>query len=143
MLGVMLQDKLSELAIARNLGPAQLQSFSKDLNELLIGLLQSEFDAIGMVLVDFNIRMGLHPNSLQVVTEMGYGTDYATKQMADATRAAAENPSGSNLGEIGFGMMGMTAMQQMRQQQQGQQGQQPAGQQESGSSSGAAVPDVM
>src|SRR5690606_17981149 len=96
-----------------------------------------------MVLVDFNIRMGLHPNSLQVVTEMGYGTDYATKQMADATRAAAENPSGSNLGEIGFGMMGMTAMQQMRQQQQGQQGQQPAGQQESGSSSGAAVPDVM
>lgn len=147
MLGVMLQDKLSELAIARNLGPAQLQSFSKDLNELLIGLLQTEFDSIGMVLVDFNIRMGLHPNSLQVVTEMGYGTDYATKQMADATRAAAENPSGSNLGEIGFGMMGMTAMQQMRQQQQGQQGQQgqqpAAGQQESGGSSGASMPDVM
>src|SRR5690606_32932202 len=43
MLGVMMQDQLSELAIARNLGPAQLQSFSQDLNALLIGLLQAEF----------------------------------------------------------------------------------------------------
>ena len=84
MLGVMMQDKLSELAIAKNLGPAQLQSFSKDLNDLLVGLLQAEFDNIGMALVDFNIRMGLHPKSLQVVTEMGYGTSYTQKQIADA-----------------------------------------------------------
>lgn len=146
MLGVMMQDKLSELAIAKNLGPAQLQSFSQDLNELLVGLLQTEFDNIGMVLVDFNIRMGLHPKSLQVVTEMGYGTSYTQKQIADAAVAAAENPAGGNLGEIGFGMMGMSAMQQMQQQQQpGQQGQpaqQPA--QQAGAGSGSSqMPDVM
>lgn len=145
MLGVMMQDKLSELAIAKNLGPAQLQSFSKDLNELLIGLLQAEFDSIGMVLVDFNIRMGLHPNSLQVVTDMGYGTSYTQRQIADAAVAAAENPAGGNLGEIGFGMMGMSAMQQMQQQQQqGQQGQGQQGQQPAEQSGGAAaMPDVM
>ncbi|MGD2077865.1 MAG: SPFH domain-containing protein, partial [Chloroflexota bacterium] len=43
LLGVMMQDKLSELAIAKNLGPAQLQSFSQDLNDLLVGMLQTEF----------------------------------------------------------------------------------------------------
>jgi len=143
MLGVMMQDKLSELAIARNLGPAQLQSFSKDLNELLVGLLQGEFDSIGMVLVDFNIRMGLHPKSLEVVTNMGYGTSYTQKQMADATVAAAENPGGSNLGEIGFGAMGMAAMQQQmgqqgQQQQQGQQEQQAAPE-----AGGGEMPAVM
>jgi len=84
MLGVMMQDKLSELAIAKNLGPAQLQSFSKEINDLLVGLLQEEFDAIGMVLVDFNIRLALHPKSLEVVTNMGYGTSYVAKQQADA-----------------------------------------------------------
>jgi excisionase family DNA binding protein len=141
MLGVMMQDKLSELAIARNLGPAQLQSFSKDLNELLVGLLQGEFDSIGQVLVDFNIRMGLHPKSLEVVTNMGYGTSYTQKQMADATVSAAENPSGSNLGEIGFGAMGMAAMQQ----QMGQQGQQQAQEQQAGSqqAGGGEMPAVM
>jgi excisionase family DNA binding protein len=142
MLGVMMQDKLSELALARNLGPAQLQSFSKDLNELLAGLLQSEFDAIGMVLVDFNIRLGLHPRSLEVVTNMGYGTSYTQKQMADAARAAADNPAGSGLAEVGFGMMGMSAMQQMQQQQQ----QQPQGQsQDQGTQEAASgeMPAVM
>jgi len=124
MLGVMMQDKLSELAIARNLGPAQLQSFSQDLNALLIGLLQAEFDNIGMALVDFNIRMGLHPKSLEVVTNMGYGTSYTQKQQADAFMAAAQNPSGGNMGEIGFGAMGMAAMQNLQQQQQQQQYQQ-------------------
>jgi excisionase family DNA binding protein len=144
MLGVMMQDKLSELALARNLGPAQLQSFSKDLNELLAGLLQSEFDAIGMVLIDFNIRLGLHPRSLEVVTNMGYGTSYTQKQMADAARAAADNPEGSGLAEVGFGMMGMSAMQQMQQQQQQQQ--QPQGQsQEQGAQEAGAgeMPAVM
>jgi excisionase family DNA binding protein len=139
MLGVMMQDKLSELAVARSLGPAQLQSFSKDLNELLVGLLQSEFDSIGMVLVDFNIRLGLHPKSLEVVTNMGYGTDYMRKQMADAAVAAAENPSGGNLGELGIGMMGMSAMQQMQQQQQAGQQQQPG----AGAASGGEMPAVM
>lgn len=124
-LAIMMQDKMSELAIAKNLGPAQLQSFSQDLNELLIGLLQAEFDALGMVLVDFNIRMGLHPKSLEVVTNMGYGTSYVQKQQADAFVDAANNPSGGNMGEIGFGAMGMAAMQSMQQQQQPQQTQQP------------------
>jgi len=32
-LGIMMQDKMSELAIAKNLGPAKLQSFSQDLND--------------------------------------------------------------------------------------------------------------
>ena len=141
MLGVMMQDKLSELAIARNLGPAQLQSFSKDLNELLVGLLQSEFDSLGMVLVDFNIRLGLHPKSLDVVTNMGYGTSYMQRQVADATVAAAENPSGSNLGEIGFGMMGMSAMQQQMQQQQAQQAQQA--EQPAAPAAGGEMPAVM
>jgi excisionase family DNA binding protein len=143
MLGVMMQDKLSELAERRELGPAQLQSFSKDLNELLTGLLQAEFDSIGMVLLDFNIRLALHPRSLEVVTNMGYGTSYMEKQMADASLAAGENPSGSNLGELGFGMMGMSAMQQMqqqeRQQQQAQEGQESA---QSGGE-GDQIPAVM
>lgn len=120
MLGVMMQDKLSELAQAKNLGPAQLQSFSKDLNDLLVGLLQAEFDAIGASLVDFNIRIALHPNSLEVVTKMGYGTSYTQMQQADALKAAAENPSGGadNLAGIGIGAMGIGAMQQQQMLQQ-------------------------
>jgi excisionase family DNA binding protein len=121
MLAVMIQDKLSELAIARGLGPAQLQSFTKDLNDLLVGLLQEEFDAIGMVLVDFAINMTLHPESLKVVTNMGYGTTYVQKQQADALMTAAANESGSALSEVGFGAMGMAAMQQQQMQQQMQQ----------------------
>ena len=142
LLGVMMQDKLSELATAKNLGPAQLQSFSQDLNELLVGLLQGEFDNIGMVLLDFNIRMGLHPNSLQVVTNMGYGTGYTQKQMADAAVAAAESSGGGNLGELGVGMMGMSAMMQQQQQQSQQQPQheQPATQPSTG---GEEMPPVM
>lgn len=118
MLAVMIQDKLSELAIAKGLGPAQLQSFTKDLNQLLIGLLQEEFDAIGMVLVDFAINMSLHPDSLKVVTNMGYGTTYVQKQQADALMAAASNEAGGALSEVGFGAMGMAAMQQQQMQQQ-------------------------
>ncbi len=144
MMGVMMQDKLSELAIAKNLGPAQLQSFSKDLNELLVGLLQEEFDAVGMVLVDFNIRLALHPKSLEVVTNMGYGTSYVAKQQADAFVAAAENPSGGgNMGEIGFGAMGMAAMQSMQQQQQPQQAQQQAVPQQAPAAAAPGMPDVM
>lgn len=148
MLGVMMQDKLSELAISRNLGPAQLQSFSQDLNALLVGLLQTEFDNIGMALVDFNIRMGLHPKSLEVVTKMGYGTSYTQVQMADAALAAAENPSGGNLGELGIGMMGLSAMQQqqMIQQQMQQQMQQQQGQPQApaaGAGGVEAMPPVM
>ncbi len=118
MLGVFMQDKLSELAQAKQLGPAQLQSFSQELNNMLAGLLQTEFDAVGLSLVDFNIRLALHPDSLQVVTKMGYGTSYAQMQMADAAVSAADNPSGGNLGELGIGMMGIGAMQQQMQQQQ-------------------------
>jgi excisionase family DNA binding protein len=143
MMGVMMQDKLSELAIAKNLGPAQLQSFSKDLNDLLVGLLQEEFDAVGMVLVDFNIRLALHPNSLAVVTNMGYGTSYVQKQQADAFVEAAKNPSGgSGMGEIGFGAMGMAAMQSMQQQQQPQAAQQPPAAPPAPAESGG-MPDVM
>ena len=140
MMGVMMQDKLSELAIAKNLGPAQLQSFSKEINDLLVGLLQEEFDAIGMVLVDFNIRLALHPDSLAVVTNMGYGTSYVQKQQADAFVEAAKNPAGGgNMGEIGFGAMGMAAMQSMQQQQ-------PAGQAQAAPQqppAAAGVPEVM
>jgi len=136
MLGVLIQDKLSELAIAKNLGPAQLQSFSKDLNDLLTGMLQTDFDAMGMVLVDFNIRMGLHPDSLEVVTRMGYGTSYTQMKGMDVGMAAAESGGGGNLGELGIGMMGLTAMQQQQQQQQQSvQPQQAATPQE--------IPDVM
>jgi excisionase family DNA binding protein len=145
MLGVMIQDKLSELAIAKNLGPAQLQSFSRDLNDLLIGLLQTGFDAIGMVLVEFNIRMGLHPKSLEVVTNMGYGTTYTQKQQADAFVAAAQNPSGGGMGELGIGAMGMAAMQNLQQQQAAQQ-QQMAQQQAppaQAAPAGGGMPDVM
>lgn len=124
MMAIMMQDKISELAIAKNLGPAQLQSFSQDMNDLLTGLLQQDFDTVGLTLVDFNIRMGLHPKSLEVVTNMGYGTSYTQKQQADAFMAAAQNPSGGNMGEIGFGAMGMAAMQNLQQQQQQQQYQQ-------------------
>jgi excisionase family DNA binding protein len=145
MLGVMMQDKLSELAIAKNLGPAQLQSFSKDINDLLIGLLQEEFDAIGMVLVDFNIRLALHPKSLEVVTNMGYGTSYTAKQQADAFVAAASNPSGGNMAEIGMGAMGMAAMQgyQQQQQQQPQYQQAPPPQAAPAAAAPAGMPDVM
>ncbi|MAT97921.1 MAG: hypothetical protein CL608_12315 [Anaerolineaceae bacterium] len=142
-LAIMMQDKMSELAIAKNLGPAQLQSFSQDLNELLIGLLQAEFDALGMVLVDFNIRMGLHPKSLEVVTNMGYGTSYTQKQQADAFVDAANNPAGGGMGEIGFGAMGMAAMQSMQQQQQQQQPQQAQQSQAAPAGESAGMPDVM
>jgi excisionase family DNA binding protein len=144
MMGVMMQDKLSELAIAKNLGPAQLQSFSKDLNDLLVGLLQEEFDAVGMVLVDFNIRLALHPNSLAVVTNMGYGTSYVQKQQSDAFVEAAKNPSGgSGMGEIGFGAMGMAAMQSMQQQQQPQAAQQSPAAMSAPAESASGTPDVM
>ncbi len=144
MLGVMMQDKLSELAIAKNLGPAQLQSFSKDINDLLVGLLQEEFDAIGMTLVDFNIRLALHPKSLEVVTNMGYGTSYVQKQQADAFVAAAENPAGGGMSDMGLGAMGMAAMQSMQQQQQQQQPQQaPVQQQAPQAAPAAGTPDVM
>ena len=146
LLGVMLQDKLSELAIAKNLGPAQLQSFSQDLNDLLTGLLQPEFDAVGMTLVDFNIRFNVHPDSLEVVTKMGYGTSFSQMRMADAAVAAAENPAGGNLGELGMGMMGLGAMQQQQMaiQQQMQQQQQSAPQPAAPAASDAqAMPDVM
>ena len=130
MLGVMMQDKLSELAIAKNLGPAQLQSFSQDLNDLLVGMLQTEFDALGMSLLDFNIRMGLHPESLEVVTRMGYGTSYTQMKSMDVGMAAAESGAGGGLAEVGIGMMGLTAMQQQQAiQQQQQAGQQQPSQQ--------------
>lgn len=142
LMGVMMQDKLSELAIAKNLGPAQLQSFSKDINDLLVGLLQEEFDAIGMTLVDFNIRLALHPNSLAVVTNMGYGTSYVQKTQADAFIAAAENPAGGGMGEMGLGAMGMAAMQSLQNQQQAAQPQAPPAQQ-AAPSEAAGMPDVM
>ncbi len=145
MLGIMMQDKMSELATAKELGPAQLQSFSQDLNDMLVGLLQTEFDAIGMVLVDFNIRMGLHPKSLEVVTNMGYGTSYVQMQQADAFVAAANNPSGGNMGEIGFGAMGMAAMQNFQQQQQQQPQYAPPPPQQAAPppAQGGGMPDVM
>lgn len=157
MLAIMIADKMSELAIAKGLGPAQLQSFTKEINEMLVGLLQEEFDAIGMVLVDFAINMSLHPDSLKVVTNMGYGTSYTQKQQADALMAAASNPSGGALSEVGFGAMGMAAMQQqqlvqqqlLQQQQQAAQqaaagGQAPAGgTPPAAPSGGMPMPDVM
>ena len=157
MLAIMIADKMSELAIAKGLGPAQLQSFTKEMNEMLVGLLQEEFDAIGMVLVDFAINMSLHPDSLKVVTNMGYGTSYTQKQQADALMAAASNPSGGALSEVGFGAMGMAAMQQQQLVQQQLLQQQQAAQQAAAAQSpaagattpaappsgGAAMPDVM
>lgn len=144
MMGVMMQDKLSELATAKNLGPAQLQSFSQDLNDLLGSLLQQDFDAVGLSLVDFNIRMGLHPKSLEVVTNMGYGTSYVQKQQADAFVAAANNPSGGSEGMAGIGLagMGMAAMQNAQQGQQQPAQQQPAQQTPAQPASGG-MPDVM
>lgn len=147
-LGVMLQDKLSELAQAKSLGPAELQSFSLDLNQLLLGLLQTEFDSLGMSLVDFNIRMNMHPDSLAVVTKMGYGTSYTQMQSADAMVDAANNPSGGGLAELGIGMMGINALQNAQGGAQAQaQAQQPVQQaaQTVGSAIPAqpAIPDVM
>ncbi len=141
MLGVLIQDKLSELAIAKNLGPAQLQSFSQDLNDLLTGMLQSDFDAMGMVLVDFNIRLGLHPDSLEVVTRMGYGTSYTQVKSLDVGMAAAEEGGGSSLGELGIGMMGLSMAQQQQAMQQGQA--QQASQQPQQSAGPAEMPSVM
>lgn len=142
MLGVMMQDKLSELAIAKNLGPAQLQSFSQDLNDVLTGMLQTDFDAIGMTLIDFNIRMGLHPDSLEVVTRMGYGTSYTQMKTMDVGMAAAESGAGGGLGELGIGMMGLSAIQQQQALQQQQlAAQQPA--QQAQSAAPAEMPAVM
>jgi excisionase family DNA binding protein len=141
MLAVMMQDKLSELAIAKNLGPAQLQSFSQDLNDLLVGMLQSDFNSMGMVLVDFNIRMGLHPESLEVVTRMGYGTTYTEMKTLDVGMAAAESGAGGGLGELGIGMMGLSAIQQQQAAQNQANQQQAAAQQQAGAQ--ADVPAVM
>jgi excisionase family DNA binding protein len=108
-----------------------------------VGLLQTEFDALGMSMQDFNIRMGLHPDSLEVVTRMGYGTTYTQMKAMDVGMAAAEAGGGGNLAEVGMGMMGMTAMQQQQQAlQQQQQGAQPQGQQ-TGQTAPTEVPAVM
>lgn len=147
MVAVMIQDKLSELAIARGLGPAQLQSFTKDMNDMLTGFMQEEFDAIGLELLDFAINFALHPKSLEVVTNMGYGTSYMQKQQADALVTAAGNPEGSSLGEVGFGAMGMAAMQQQQLIQQQllaqQQAAQGAGTPPVTEMAPAGMPDVM
>jgi excisionase family DNA binding protein len=45
---------------------------------------------------------------------MGYGTSYIQKQTADALLAAAENPEGSSIAEIGIGAMGIGALQGMQ-----------------------------
>lgn len=140
MLGVMLQDKMSELAQAKNLGPADLQSFSQDLNDLLIGLLQPEFDNVGMSLIDFNIRFNMHPESLDVVTRMGYGTSYTQVKQLDVAQAAAENPAGSNLAETGIGLAGLQAAQAMAMGQANMAAQQTAAQQAAaGAAAGAAA----
>lgn len=143
LLGVMIQDKMSELAIAKNLGPVQLQSFSQDMNDLLTGMLQPDFDAIGMVLVDFNIRLGLHPESLEVVTRMGYGTSYAQVKGLDVGMAAAEKGGGGNLGELGIGMMGLSMAQQQQAMQQAQTQQSAAPQPTQQAVPAAGTPDVM
>jgi excisionase family DNA binding protein len=143
MMGIMMQDKISELATAKGLGPAQLQSFSQDLNDLLVGLLQQDFDAVGLTLVDFNIRMGLHPKSLEVVTNMGYGTSYTQKQQADAFVAAANNPAGGSMGEIGMGAMGMAAMQNLQNMQNQQPQQQQAPPQQAAPAPAATPSDVL
>jgi excisionase family DNA binding protein len=154
LLAVMFQDKLSELAIARDLGPAQLQSFTQDLNNLLVGLLQPNFDALGMTLVDFNIRFNLHPESLEVVTKMGYGTSFQEMRIADAAITAAGNPSGGGMAELGIGMMGIGAMQQQQmlqqqmqqQMQQGSAAAQPAAAPQAAPAAAGATPgmaDVM
>lgn len=141
MVAVMLSDKLSELAIAQDLGPAQLQSFNKDMNSMLIALLQEEFDALGLTLQDFAVNLGLHPTSLAVVTNMGYGTSYVQKQQADAMVAAASNASGSGLGELGLGAMGMASMNQQQLQQQLLQ-QQLLQQQQAAAASAAPAPSA-
>jgi excisionase family DNA binding protein len=140
LVAVMLQDKLTSLAQSQGLGAVQLQAYSKDLNDLLTGLLQEDFDALGMTLQDFNILMNLHPESLRIVTEMGYGTSYVAKQQADALVEAAKNPGGSGLAEIGIGAMGIGALQGMQQAQQPPAGQQPPAPSQPAA---AATPDVM
>ena len=55
--------------------------------------------------------------------------------------AAAEGGGGSNLGELGIGMMGLTAMQQQQQQQSAQQPQAPPQPQEPAAP--AEMPSVM
>lgn len=142
LLAVRIQDKLSELAVAKNLGPAQLQSFSQDLNDLLAGLLQSDYDAVGLTLVDFNVRMGLHPDSLEVVTRMGYGTSYTQVKTLDVGMAAAQNQAGGGLAELGLGMMGMAAIQQQQAHQQAMQQPAAAPPQPTPAAAGA-MPDVM
>jgi excisionase family DNA binding protein len=82
---------------------------------------------------------------------MGYGTSYIQKQQADALMAAANNPSGGALSEVGFGAMGMAAMQQQQLIQQQLLQQQQAAQQAAGGTvpaapatgGPAAMPDVM
>ncbi len=93
-----------------------------------------------MVLVNFAINLSLHPDSLKVVTNMGYGTSYVQMQQADALMAAASNPSGGALSEVGFGAMGMAAMQQQQLMQQQLLQQQQAAQQAAAGSQAAGTP---
>jgi excisionase family DNA binding protein len=104
-------------------------------------MLQSDFNSMGMVLVDFNIRMGLHPESLEVVTRMGYGTTYTEMKTLDVGMAAAESGAGGGLGELGIGMMGLSAIQQQQAAQNQANQQQAAAQQQAGAQ--ADVPAVM
>ena len=155
-INVLMQDKVSELINAKNIDPFNLQQYTSDVNKLLVGLLQPEFDAEGLTLLDLNVGLQVHPDNLKIIAERGIvSAAYMQKLQADAYLAAAQNEGGAgNLGELGMGMMGMTAAQQMQQmmaqQQMAQQqqaaqqqaAQQPAAQQPAAAGS-AEMPAVM
>lgn len=151
-INVLMVDKVSELINAKNMDPFGLQQYTQDVNKLLIGLLQPEFDSEGLSLEDLNVGLRVHPENLKIVAEMGIvSAGYSQKAQADAYLAAAQNPEGGGLGQLGMGMMGMAAaqqqlmqQQQMQQQMQQQQSGQPAGQQPAAPTGAApTMPDVM
>jgi excisionase family DNA binding protein len=153
-INVMMQDKVSELINAKNVDPFNLQQYTGDVNKLLVGLLQPEFDAEGLTIMDLNVGLQVHPDNLKIIAERGIvSAAYMQKLQADAFLAAAqsEGGGGTNLGELGMGMMGMTSAQQMQammqQQQQMMQPQQQQAQQqpqqEAPASGGSDMPAVM
>ena len=118
----------------------EIQALTADISELMLTKTQDDFDALGLVLVDFKVaEITPSAKTAQELRDMGLINMqmYTQLQAADAIRDAASAPGG-NLAGAGVGIgAGVTLGQMMGQVVQG--GMQPAQQQPAGAGAAAAA----
>lgn len=118
----------------------EIQSLTADISELMLTKTQDDFEAMGLVLVDFKVaEITPSAKTAQELRDMGLINMqmYTQLQAADAIRDAANAPGG-NLAGAGVGIgAGVTLGQMMGQVVQG--GMQPAQQQPAGAGAVAAA----